>query len=142
MISFERVVRMATFQERFNSLFEESGKSQEEFGKTFGASKFQVFNWRSGRGEPDSETMKLIALNHNVTTDWLHGLTDLRKPYVLKPGSPEYQKAMDKINKEEWHKFEGSGISISAKDKDKYTEEEVNEIVKEVLEKIKERKED
>jgi transcriptional regulator with XRE-family HTH domain len=52
---------MATFRDRFNILFDESDLSQEEFGKLFNATKSQVFNWRNGRGEPDIETVKLIA---------------------------------------------------------------------------------
>lgn len=67
---------MATFKERFNQLFDDSELSQEEFGKKFDASKGQVYNWRSGRGEPDSETMKKIALSCAVSLSWLHGETD------------------------------------------------------------------
>ena len=70
---------MATFKERFNTLFDESDLSQEEFGKKFNASKGQVYNWRSGRGEPDSETMKQIALSCAVSLSWLHGETNDRR---------------------------------------------------------------
>lgn len=69
---------MATFREHFNSLFEESGLSQEDFGALIEASKFQVFNWRSGRGEPDIETLKLIANKFRVSVAWLLGETDIR----------------------------------------------------------------
>lgn len=66
---------MATFQERFNSLYEKSNLSQKEFGSIFGASTDQVYNWRNGRGEPDSEMMKKIAESCNVSVDWLVGKT-------------------------------------------------------------------
>lgn len=71
---------MANFKERFNILYEESKQSQEEFGSKFGASKSQVFNWRSGRGEPDIDTLKLIAKTCDVSTLWLTGEIDTRKP--------------------------------------------------------------
>ena len=67
---------MANFKERFNLLFEEADLSQEEFGKLFSVSKGQVFNWRSGRGEPDTETLKLIANKSGVSSDWLIGATN------------------------------------------------------------------
>jgi transcriptional regulator with XRE-family HTH domain len=71
---------MATFQERFNTLFDESKASQEEFGSRFDASKFQVFNWRSGRGEPDIETLKKIARTCNVSIEWITGDSNVRSP--------------------------------------------------------------
>jgi transcriptional regulator with XRE-family HTH domain len=67
-----------TFKDRFNQLYEDSSLSQEDFGQLFNASKSQVFNWRSGRGEPDTETIKIIARTCNVSVEWLIGLSDLR----------------------------------------------------------------
>lgn len=69
---------MAIFRDRFNTLFDESKLSQEEFGKLFGASKSQIFNWRNGRGEPDSEMMKIIANKCCVSADWLIGKSAIR----------------------------------------------------------------
>jgi transcriptional regulator with XRE-family HTH domain len=130
------------FIERLKQLRNEKDMTQEDLAKILNVKQQTVGGWETGRTEPDLSTLGLMAEFFDVTSDYLLGRTNLRKPYVLKPGSPEYQRAMDKINKENWHEFKGSGIKVSAKDKDKFTEEEVNEIVKEVLEKIKERKED
>lgn len=69
---------MATFYDRFNTLYEESELSQEEFGSKFGASKGQVFNWRSRRGQPDTEMLKDIAAACSVSVDWLVGNGNLR----------------------------------------------------------------
>lgn len=69
---------MATFRDRFNILFEESKLTQEEFGKLFNATKAQVFNWRNGRGEPDTEMVKLIARSQHVSLSWLLGESDFR----------------------------------------------------------------
>lgn len=71
---------MATFQERFNFLYEDSKLSQREFGALFGASTDQVYNWRNGRGEPDSETMKLLATKFNISVDWLVGKSNIKTP--------------------------------------------------------------
>lgn len=86
---------MATFQDRFNVLFEESDLSQEDFGKLFGASKGQVFNWRSGRGEPDSETLKLIAAKCNVSVEWLIGNINIRTPIVTLAANRDDNKMDD-----------------------------------------------
>lgn len=101
---------MATFKERFNMLFDESELSQEEFGKKFNASKGQVYNWRSGRGEPDSETMKQIALSCAVSLSWLHGETDERKR-IQDLSIPSIQQFFDEriketLNEEEKNAFE------------------------------------
>lgn len=74
---------MATFQERFNMLYEKSNLSQKEFGSIFGASTDQVYNWRNGRGEPDSEMMKKIAESCNVSVDWLVGKSHIRTPITI-----------------------------------------------------------
>lgn len=71
---------MATLQERFNHLFLESTLTQKEFGESFGASADQVYNWRHGRGEPDSETIKLIANARNVSVEYLLGISNERRP--------------------------------------------------------------
>ncbi|WP_346353101.1 helix-turn-helix transcriptional regulator [Azotosporobacter soli] len=71
---------MPTFKERFDELFQESDKTQEEFGCLFNANKNQVYNWRSGLGEPDTAMLVLIAQACHVSVDWLTGNTNLRTP--------------------------------------------------------------
>lgn len=68
------------FRKNFNVLYEESGLSQEDFGKKFKASKSQVFHWRNGSGEPDTLTLMTIASACNVSVDWLLGKTNIRTP--------------------------------------------------------------
>lgn len=106
---------MATFKERFNTLFDESELSQEEFGKKFNASKGQVYNWRSGRGEPDSETMKQIALSCSVSLSWLHGETDNRKR-ISDLGIPSMQQFFDE------------NVKNSLTDEEKKTFEEIKKL--------------
>jgi len=77
---------VATFQNRFSTLFEESDISQEEFGKLFGVSKSQIFNWRNGRGEPDTEMLKNIAHICKVSVEWLIGNSNIRSPITTMTG--------------------------------------------------------
>ncbi len=71
---------MPTFKDRFRFLREERNINQEDFGLLFGASKHQVYNWETGRGEPDSEMMKMIAKACKVSVDWLIGNSNIRTP--------------------------------------------------------------
>lgn len=71
---------MATFKDRFDELFQESDKTQEEFGRLFHANKNQVYNWRSGLGEPDTAMLIQIAQACSVSVDWLTGNTSIRTP--------------------------------------------------------------
>lgn len=83
---------MATLGERIKSLRQESGLTQEEFGKKFGVAKSTVSLYESGRSTPD-DTMKLkIADHYDVSVDYLLGLTNDRKRY--------YYQLTDKDNKE------------------------------------------
>jgi len=70
------------FKDRFNILYEESGLSQEDFGKKFKASKSQVFHWRNGSGEPDTRTLIEISTSCNVSVDWLVGKSNYRSPII------------------------------------------------------------
>lgn len=94
----------STFRERFNKLYEESGLNQEEFGKKFGASKSQVFHWRNGGGEPDSEMLKTIAKATGVSVDWLVGTSnDNNKP--PNPDLAYLSRAGDRMTPEEAKKL-------------------------------------
>lgn len=70
----------SVFAKRFDRLYQESELSQENFGKLFGANKNQVYNWRNGSGEPDTDMLASISRACNVSVEWLIGLSDLRSP--------------------------------------------------------------
>ena len=57
----------------------ESNLTQEEFGKPYSLKKSTVSQYESGSSRPDDELKKRIALDYNVSLDWLMGLTDIRK---------------------------------------------------------------
>lgn len=70
------------FQKRFDILFKESNLSQEEFGKILAVTKNQIFNWRSGSGEPDTKMLVGIAKKCNVSVEWLLGSSTLRTSHT------------------------------------------------------------
>lgn len=67
------------FKNNFDFLYKSSGLTQEDFGALFGATNRQVSNWRSGRTEPNIDTLIKISSACNVSIDWLVGV----------PGIPE-----------------------------------------------------
>lgn len=56
----------------------EADLTQEEFGKPYALKKSTVSQYESGSSRPDDELKKRIALDYNVSLDWLMGLTDIR----------------------------------------------------------------
>lgn len=91
---------MAAFKDRFNILFEESGLNQEEFGRLFSITKDQVFNWRNGRGEPDTETLKEIADKSKVSILWLVGKADNPTPSSSKDKPYSYDWLLNQYDEE------------------------------------------
>lgn len=57
----------------------EANLTQEEFGKPYSLKKSTVSQYESGSSRPDDELKKRIAIDYNVSLDWLMGLTDIRK---------------------------------------------------------------
>lgn len=56
----------------------EANLTQEEFGKPYSLKKSTVSQYESGSSRPDDELKKRIALDYNVSLDWLMGLSDIR----------------------------------------------------------------
>lgn len=63
---------------RIKTLRLEANLTQEEFGKPYSLKKSTVSQYESGGSRPDDELKKRIALDYNVSLDWLMGLTDIR----------------------------------------------------------------
>ncbi len=74
---------MSNFKERFTIILEESGKSQEEFGKFIGISKPMVYHYKNGSGQPSAEVLATIADKCNVSMEWLVGRSDIRTPLEI-----------------------------------------------------------
>lgn len=67
---------MAKFSERFKELLDSAGMEYTDIQSQLGISRYQLYNWSSGRGEPDSEGFKRIARIFKVNLAWLLGESD------------------------------------------------------------------
>lgn len=67
------------FFDRYKQLCEEIGKSMSAVAIEIGFSKTAVTHWRQGF-KPNQETLLKIANYFNVSTDYLLGKTDTKRP--------------------------------------------------------------
>ena len=58
----------------------ESGKMQNECATALGVDKGKYNKWEKGVNRPDYETVRMIATHYNVTTDYLLGHSEAKKP--------------------------------------------------------------
>lgn len=65
---------------RLRQLREEKDLTQEELGKKLNLTKANISKYESGKLEPNLETINYLAEYFNVTTDYLLGRSDIRKP--------------------------------------------------------------
>lgn len=71
---------MAKFADRFKELIETSEYELQNVYRILNITRYQYYNWCSGRGEPDTETLKLIAKEFKVSLEWLVGASSVKKP--------------------------------------------------------------
>ena len=80
--------------------------SQKKLGEMLGVKANTVSSWETGPNEPNSSTIKQIALICHVSTDWLHDMPvntaalpdevrDVAERYAAL--SPDEKKYIDKI---------------------------------------------
>ncbi|EIJ79173.1 immunity repressor protein [Bacillus methanolicus PB1] len=55
-------------------------RSQEEIAQKIGISRARLSHYETGRSEPDSETLKKLADFYGVSTDYLLGSENAKKP--------------------------------------------------------------
>jgi len=67
---------------RLKQLREEKGLTQEELGKVINVSKPSISRYEAGTNEPNTETLKQLAIYFYVSLDYLMGLTDIRNLYT------------------------------------------------------------
>lgn len=69
------------FHERLLSLRLESGLNQQACAESLGGIHKSKYNkWENGANRPDYETVCMIAKHYGVSTDYLLGITDAKKP--------------------------------------------------------------
>lgn len=76
---------MATFHERIYILYDEArtqkGVGRKAFAALCDVSTGQLNGWLNRTGGPDTETLKKVARNLDVSVSWLIGANDVRAPY-------------------------------------------------------------
>jgi transcriptional regulator with XRE-family HTH domain len=70
---------MAKFPDRLWSLRTAACMTQQELADTINTSRRAVAYWESGKVQPTSESIVLLAVYFNVSADYLLGLTDQKK---------------------------------------------------------------
>ena len=56
-----------------------AGLSQGDIAEKFKVAQNTVSSWENGKRDPDTETVKQIAAFFGVSTDYLLGVTDIKK---------------------------------------------------------------
>ena len=73
---------MAKFPDRLWSLRIAACMTQQELADTINTRRRAVAYWESGKVQPTSESIVLLAVYFNVSADYLLGLTDQKKTIV------------------------------------------------------------
>jgi transcriptional regulator with XRE-family HTH domain len=68
---------MSIFSMRLKELRTEFNLTQEEFAKKISSTRAAVSSWEIDRAEPDMDTLEKIADLFDVSTDYLHGRSDI-----------------------------------------------------------------
>jgi transcriptional regulator with XRE-family HTH domain len=67
---------------RLEELFEDSGKQQSALATYLNVSDPTVSQWKTDKRQPDLPTLKKISIFFDCSTDFLLGLTDIKKAHV------------------------------------------------------------
>lgn len=97
---------MSELKVRLRNLRENRKLTRKELSEFTKASHDQIYNWETGRGEPDASTLSRLASYFNVTTDYLLGRVsdphDELVPTTTEPLDPSIERigdpAADEIN--------------------------------------------
>jgi len=85
---------------RITELRNERGLTQQTVAEGIGVSRATYAHYEIDRREPDHKMLRKIANFFDVSTDYLLGLTDLPKPYLLSGNSPLSKLVHDTIKAE------------------------------------------
>lgn len=88
-------LKVATFQQRFATLFEESGKTIMELSKELHISNQTVSAWKTGSRSPKEPTIIAIAKHFKVNVAWLMGY-DVDKMEPVEESRPIFTPDSDK----------------------------------------------
>ncbi|WP_081281160.1 helix-turn-helix domain-containing protein [Streptococcus dysgalactiae] len=102
------------FPERLKALRLEASLTQKDIADKFNIKQPTYAQWESGRTKPRSATLEKFASFFNVSTDYLLGNTDIKKPES--PSQPElfFRQAVSdmKLTKEQEEQFQKDIINF------------------------------
>ena len=82
---------------------ENQNLSQRELGRLCGLGANQINRYESGTSEPTVQTLKAIASQLKVSTDYLLGLTDVSDSAgILDPIEPDERELLDTYRNQGW----------------------------------------
>jgi transcriptional regulator with XRE-family HTH domain len=85
---------------RITALRTAKGLTQQAVATGISISRATYAHYEIDRREPDNKTLIKIANFFDVSTDYLLGVTDLPKPYVLDKNSALYKLALEAVTKQ------------------------------------------
>lgn len=90
----------------------ENKLTQEEFGKPYNLKKSTISQYESGASRPDDELKKQIALDYNVSLDYLMGISNIKESAdkLINNSDKTIKKSDDKIDTIAAH-LEGKDIT-------------------------------
>ena len=97
-------LKVATFQQRFSALFEESEKTIMELSKELHISNQTVSAWKTGARSPKEPTVIAIAKHFKVHPAWLMGYdVDKLEPVesstpIVIPDSDKFREIMENMS--------------------------------------------
>lgn len=92
---------MPNFQERLKQLINETGVKAADISRATGISTAAISKYLSdGKKKPNASYVMKIAKYFNVTSEWLYGVTDVRKPFY-EPSIVEIYEKLSDLGKKE-----------------------------------------
>ena len=88
--------KVATFRERFSTLFDESDKTMQDLSKELHVSHQTISAWKMGTRSPKEPTIITIANHFGVSISWLMGF-NVERGCVSKPIGTKEALAAAKI---------------------------------------------
>lgn len=80
------------FKERLKNLRKEKKYTQVNLSEMLNYGYTAIANYESGRNEPSIADLKKIAAIFDVSLDYLLGVSDTRRPYIMDEETLEFQK--------------------------------------------------
>lgn len=81
---------MEEFKHRLKKLRKEQNLTQVKLGEMLNYGYTAIANYESGRNQPAIADLKKIASIFDVSLDYLLGVNDIRRPYIVDEDSAEF----------------------------------------------------